>query len=53
MDKQIDSTGDKASKYMNRNKREWEDSLVFDSRGLCVAMAPDSRGTMALIHTWS
>lgn len=45
MDKQIDSTG--------RNKREWEDSLVFDSRGLCVAMAPDSRGTMALIHTWS
>lgn len=38
---------------MIKTKGELEDWLVFDSRSLCVAMAPDCRGPVALVHKWS
>lgn len=38
------------SRWIEKIKRV-EDWLVFDSRGLRVAVAPDCRGPVALIHT--
>ena len=44
---------EKSSDYKTETEGEVEDWLVLDSRGFSVAVAPDHRGSVALVHTGS